>query len=157
MTMRGPLDPEQLLSPELLKSANTLLSVCLVVIAGLGVLASLGALFTLDIGDAIVKLAGAITLPLTIWLIVRLLSEILMAQQAINERLTLLNENVIATEYEVTPEANHSATADKPAEAETTKEAPTPAPATADDTPEIESVEDAVENAISKKDSSDNA
>jgi hypothetical protein len=157
MTMRGPLDPEQLLSPELLKSANTLLSVCLVVIAGLGVLASLGALFTLDIGDAIVKLAGAITLPLTIWLIVRLLSEILMAQQAINERLTLLNENVIATEYEVTPEANDSAAADKPAEAETAKEAPTPAPATADDTPEIESVEDAVENAISKKDSSDNA
>ncbi|MFC7292511.1 hypothetical protein [Hirschia litorea] len=98
--MRGPLDPEQLLSPGMLKSANTLLTVCLAALAAMGLLRALWSLLTWNPFTAIFQAGLAIAIPLSLWMIVRLLSESLAAQHNLNERITLLNETLWSDEDE---------------------------------------------------------
>ncbi len=98
--MRGPLDPEQLLSPGMLKSANTLLTVCMAALAAMGLLRALWSLLTWNPFTAIFQAGLAIAIPLSLWMIVRLLSEMLAAQHSLNERITLLNETIWSEEDE---------------------------------------------------------
>ncbi len=104
--MRGPIDPEQLLSPGMLKSANTLLTVCLAALSAMGMLHAIGHLFKWRPFTALLVAAAALAIPLAIWMIVRLLSEGLAAQHSLNERITLLNESLWGPEDEEWEEVN---------------------------------------------------
>ncbi len=98
------LEPEQLLSPSMLKSANSTLTVCLAVLSGLGLLnAAFNIInfFNWKPITGLIQAAGAIAIPLAVWLIVRLLTEILITQQTLNDRLTLLTEGKQADDADV--------------------------------------------------------
>ena len=92
--MRGIFDQEQLMSPDLLKTATWVLSLALIAVAGLIFLQALGTLFTGKPFTALLQVATGGALPLAIWLIVRQLGEMLLAQHRLNDRLTILTEAI---------------------------------------------------------------
>lgn len=90
--MRGMLDQDQILSPSLLKSATWVLTLLLAVIAALMLLSAIGYLFTGKFFNMLMSAAFGVGGPLTVWLIVRQLGEILLAQHRMNDRLTVLGD-----------------------------------------------------------------
>ena len=92
--MRGLFDKDQVLSADTIKSATMILSALLAALAATVILQALGSLFGGRFFTALVQVAGGLGVPLAIWLIVRLLSETLMAQHRLNDRLTVLTQTL---------------------------------------------------------------
>ncbi len=93
--MRGMLDQDQILSPSLLKSATWVLTLLLVVFGALMLLQSLWMVLTkFAILSALKTAAIGVGGPLAVWLVVRQLGELLMAQHRLNDRLTVLSETL---------------------------------------------------------------
>mgnify|MGYP000256188547 CR=1 FL=1 len=92
--MRELFDKDQVMSADTIKSATFILSALLAALAVTVILKALGSLFSGHFFSALVQLAGGLGVPLAIWLIVRLLSETLMAQHRLNDRLTVLTQTL---------------------------------------------------------------
>lgn len=108
--MRGLIDTDQLMSPGLLKSATALLSVLLSAVAAIVLLKALGSLFQWRPVTALLQVAAGLSVPLSIWLVIRLLSENLNAQLRLTDRLTILTEAMREDRQPVSP-ASHAASA----------------------------------------------
>ena len=80
------------MSPSLIKPATWLLSVVLAAAGGIVIVQALGTLFSGRPFTALLQVAAGVALPLTLWLIVRLLSEILLAHHRMSDRLSVLTE-----------------------------------------------------------------
>ena len=93
--MFGMFDQEQLMSPGLMKRAMGIVTITLAVMAVLlGLQALDQLLFKFQVLGALKTLAIAIAAPASIWLLLRYLGEILLAQHRLNDRLTILTESL---------------------------------------------------------------
>ena len=94
--MKDLFDQERPLSPSLIRLGVSVLGICLGVIAITIALFALGNLFSGRILTAIFQLAAGLALTLFIYLVVRLLSEVLFAFHRMNDRLGILSEDLRA-------------------------------------------------------------
>ncbi|MEM8919927.1 MAG: hypothetical protein AAGB25_01070 [Pseudomonadota bacterium] len=132
--MRGLWDQDQVMSASMIRSATLLLGALLAAIAAISVLGALGSLFSGRFFTFLVQIAGGLGIPLAIWLIVRLLSEGVMAQHRLSDRLTILTDvlneqRTAATAEPAKPAAKRVAKASKAK----TEDAKTDAPDASED------------------------
>ena len=92
--MRNLLDPDELMSPGLVKSATRWLSILLAVIAGFMLLMALFSLFSWNLTSAFTQAAFGLAIPLSIWLVVRLLSDMVASQHRLNDRLGIIADHL---------------------------------------------------------------
>ena len=93
--MRNLLDPEEMLSPELMKRATILLTMFLAASAALATLmAILTILTTFNLPVAFLQFIVGVGIPFSVWMIVRTLSEMLLAQHRLIDRMSVIAEHL---------------------------------------------------------------
>lgn len=92
--MKDLINQDRALSPALIKTGVFLLGVLLAALAVFIILMALATLFSGAIIPAFIQAAAGLSLALFAFLIVRLLSEILMAIHRLNDRLTVLGDDL---------------------------------------------------------------
>lgn len=112
--MQDLFNQDRPLSPDLIRAGVGLLGILLGVVAIFVVLMALGTLFSGAVIPAIIQAAAGLSIPLFIYLMTRILSEILFALHRQNDRMGVLAEDVRAA----------TSTAAKPAPAPTPEPAP---------------------------------
>lgn len=93
--MRNLLDPDQMLSPGRIRTATIVLTFFLAAAAGLMTLTALWTLLSsFKLGAALFQFVFGVGAPLAVWIIVRVLSEMLLAQHRLNDRLSVIAEQL---------------------------------------------------------------
>ena len=92
--MRDIFDQDKSLSLGVIRQAAGIFNLLLAAAALLAILRSLGRLFTGHFFGAFVELLGAFVLLGFVFLVVRLLTELLAAMHRLNDRLTVLGDDL---------------------------------------------------------------
>lgn len=92
--MRDLLNQDRAMSPALVRAGTTLFTVLLLALGVFIVLGSLGNLFSGRVISALVQLTGGAAALVFSFLVVRLLGEMLMALHRLNDRLTVLGDDL---------------------------------------------------------------
>ncbi|MEE9380761.1 MAG: hypothetical protein V3V03_05085 [Hyphomonadaceae bacterium] len=92
--MRELLNQERALSPALVRTAMTVMSLLFAGLALLVVLQGLGTLFGGALLAGLTQIIGGLAILFALYLVMRLLAEILMALHRLNDRMTILGDTV---------------------------------------------------------------
>ena len=92
--MKDLLNQDRALSPGLIRAGVFVLGVLLLALVALVGLAGLGTLFSGRPFAALIQILGGASIALFAFLVVRLLSETLMALHRLNDRMTVLGDRI---------------------------------------------------------------
>lgn len=101
--MKDLLNQDRALSPALIKTGVFFLGILLAALSVFVILMALGTLFSGSIIPAFIQAAAGLSIALFAFLVVRLLSEILMAMHRLNDRMTILSDDLRTVRDEPAP------------------------------------------------------
>ena len=117
--MREILDQDRALSPALIRTAMTVMGMLFAGLAALVVFQGLGTVFSGAFLAGLTQIIGGLALLFALYLVMRLLAEILMALHRLNDRLGVLGDDVRSQRGEAsataTPTRKPQAAKKKPA------------------------------------------